>query len=424
MHRHAMFLALGLILAAAAAAAGLPAPRAGARPDQAASPCTTEHAMAAAPEGVTVGETVAVTATARTTCPAGDVGPLHIVLVIQASESMGVDSETGIHPRRDVQAALGPWLDRLRLAERPWIKVGIVEYNDAPRRLCELTNDTEDLQDCLGSLRATGLPYFNTGLKEGYNTLKRGRPREDQRAGLREVLVFVGDGTNDYIDPRTPRAQQAAAPLQGGCEPVKEEADTIKAESPDLLLAGICIGGCDTLCMRQVATSTGFVFELARFDRFESTIDRQIDQIAGSPLKQVTVTHVLPEAFALVPDSAVPAPSSADDGRLVWELRGAGAADVAISFELEALGAGEHAVCAEATGEVLDAQDRTAAFAFDCPTIAVAPGEAPTATATAVVDPPTATPSPTGAPSATPTVPAPGGEPTIYLPASVNASGF
>lgn len=421
MHRHATLIALGLILAAAAAIASLPAQRAGALPAQGASPCTTERAMTAAPEAVAVGETVAVSMSARTACPAGEVGPLHIVLVIQASASMGVDSETGVHPRRDVQAALGPWLDRLKLAERPWIKVGIVEYNDAPRRLCELTNDLEDLQDCLGDLRASGLPYFNTGLKEGYNTLKRSRPREDQRAGLREVLVFVGDGTNEYIDPRTPRPPLAAAPLQGGCEPVKEEADTIKSESPDLLLAGICVGGCDSLCMRQVATSTGFVFELSRFDRFEAVIDRQIDQLTGAPLKQVTVTHVLPEAFSLVADSAVPAPVSTDDGRLVWELRGAGASDVAIAFELEALAEGEQAVCETATGDVLDARDRTATFAFDCPTVAVEPGEAPTATATEPVEPSTATPSPTGVPT-TPIVPSAtpdgGGEPTVYLPAA------
>jgi len=428
MPRHATFLATGPILAAAALAAGLSAPLAGALPAQDTSPCTTEHAMTASPDGVTVGDTVAVSLTATTGCPAGDVGPLHIVLVIQASASMGNDTETGIHPRRDIQAAVRPWLDRLQLAQRPWIKVGIVEFNDTPNRLCALTNDTSALQSCLGALRATGLAYFNTGLKEGYSTLKRGRPPEAQRGALRELLVVIGDGTNDYIDPRTPQPP-LAAPLQGGgCEPVKEEADAIKAESPDAVLIGICAGGCDTLCMRQVATSTGFVFELARFERFEAVVDRQIEQLQGAPLKQVTITHTLPEAFALVPDSAVPAPVSTDDGQLVWELRGASAGSLAIAFELEALTEGSHAVCESATGELIDARDRTATFTFDCPTIAVEPGEGPTPTATGTeaVDPPTETPSPTRTATtpAPPTSPTPGQTPaaTIYLPAAVSGA--
>lgn len=423
MPRHALNLALGLIIAAAAAAA-INAAGAGAHPAQDASPCTTERAMSAAPPGVTVGETVAVSLTAVTGCPADDVGPLHIVLVIQASASMGNDSETGIHPRRDIQAAVGPWLDRLKLAERPWIKVGIVEFNDSPNRLCELSNDTEAVKGCLGKLRATGLAYFNTGIKEGYNTLKRGRPPAAQRAGLREILVVIGDGTNDYIDPRTPRPPLAAAPLQGGgCEPVKAEADAIKAESPDALIVGICAGGCDSLCMRQVATSTGFVFELARFDRFESVIDRQIDQLTGAPLKQITVTHVLPEAFGLVADSAIPAPVSTDGGRLVWEFHGASADDIAIAFELFALADGSHAVCQTSTGDLVDAKDRTASFDFDCPTIAVEPGEAPptaTATATAEAEPATSTPSPSHTPAT------PGATPAaaIYLPAAVSQAGL
>ena len=70
----------------------------------------------------------------------------------------------------------------------------------------------------------------------------------------------------------------------------------------------------------------------------------------------------------------------------------------------------------------MDAGGSTGSFAFDCPSVEVDPGEAPTETAppptATATEPAPVTPTPTDEPAPTDT-PETGDEPTIYLPATL-----
>lgn len=428
--RRALVLAVALLALASASAAWLghassaaPAPETD-RVAQGESACQTEAALAVPDGPFVVGESFALTATARTSCPETEIGPLHISMLIQASEEMALDPDTGEHLRAEAQAAALELIEGLELEARPWIRVGIVEYNDSVNRLCALTNDVAELEECLDDLKARGDPFLAGAINEAYNVLKRGRPRGDENPNLREIIVLVGDGTNDYVDPRTPRASSALAPRQAGCDAVVEEVQEMLDESPDILIASICIGGCDQLCLRRICSSPSLIVNADTVSRLSQWLDRLIADMIGAqpPLQRLTVTMPLGPGMAYVDGSARPDPLSFEDGTLTWELQGAAASEAEILLELRPEQDGAQAVCAGATGEILDAGGSTGSFAFDCPSVDVEPGEAPTETpppptATAT-EPAPVTPTPTDEPAPTDT-PETGDEPTIYLPATL-----
>lgn len=432
--RRALVLATALLALAASSAAWLglassaaPAPSA-ARPQQGESACTTEAGLALPGGPFAVGEAFPLTATARTSCPDAQVGPLHISLLIQASEEMARDPDTGEHLREDARNAAMELIEGLDLPGRPWIQVGITEYNDAVNGLCALTNDVEELEDCLGDLKASGDPHLSGAIQEAYNVLKRGRPRGDENPNLREMIVLVGDGTNDFVEPgRTPRAvTDPYVPTQAGCDAVVEEVQEVLDESPEMLIAAICVGGCDQLCLRQICSSPSLIVGTDTVARLSQWLDRLIaDMISAAPtLQRLTLTLPLGPGMGYVEGSALPDPLSFEDGTLTWELQGAPAADVEILLELRPSEAGAQAVCEGAGGEIVDAGGATGSFAIDCPSVDVAPGEAPTETPEPATETPTATePAPGETPTPTEPVPTatdePGGGPTIYLPAAM-----
>jgi len=367
------------------------------------SPCTVDARSIAAPETVGLGETVAMTLAARTTCPDADLGPLNIVFVMQASSQMARDPDTGEHPRAEMQAAARAMLERLDLAANPWIKVGIVEYSDRPNRLCALTSDPAELEACLMSLRASGMRNVAAAIDEGGNILSRGRRGAPE--DLAEAMFIFGDMNHELADPRTRVPDSVVSgllPLQSSCDAPAEEADALKAERPELLVASVCVGGCDIACARQLATSAGFVFNTDSLEPLLTRLDQIVVQARGNPVKELRAQVELAPNMAYIADSASP-PAEVSDGAVSWRITGASAVDTVLRLRVEPLEVGNGPLCTMASGVAVDAAGREAAFEFGCPVVSVEAGvPTPSATPTATAVPAT---SETPMPSPTPTLP-------------------
>jgi len=358
--------------------------------------CTVQASMSAEAAEVAAGADVGLTMNVDADCPEGNYGPLHIVLLIQASKEMANDPDAMSNPREEVRKAASDLLDRLDLANNPWIRVGIVEYNDQPNRLCSLTNDREELDDCLSSLRATGDTRLDAGIEQAGNVLLRGRGPAGP--SLQEWILIFGDGTNDYDDQRPTRSavQVAAAPAQG-CEPVTEAADELKTERPDLILGVVCLAaGCDRTCMRAIANPTQYIFSTDSLDRSLLTLmERNITQMSrGGPIQEVVITNTLGSAFTYVADSGNPPPDTVTGDTLTWRWGNPDQSSFEASLRVAPTTTGEQAACASAVGTETDRAGGVTSFTFDCPTLTVTGMvEPPSPTATATMEA-TVTPTP------------------------------
>lgn len=424
-----VFLSAAALIMLAATVA-VPAPSA-ARQLLAASPCTLaptfEH-----PAAGSAGAEIPLTLTLKAGCPAGAYGPLHIALLVEASASFARNPDTGEYLRGDVQTSIKSLIDRFDLPNNPWIKIGLVQYNDRPQKLCDLTNDKAKIVGCVDDLAAKGETRLDTSIKEAVNILKRGRPGAGP--GLREFVLLFSDGANDYTDPRTSMPPAVAAALAArnpaqqptaGCDSVVKETDAAKTENPDLIWATICVK-CELSCLRRIATSQQYMGDLTNPDRLYTYLDRTADQMGASPLAQLDVTTTLGAGVTYVPESAGPPPAAVapDNDKVSWKLlRTRDSERIRWSVRAAAPGA-EVALCASLTATFIDNRAGTGTLNIDCPTIRVTGGS-----------PPTNTPRPTDPPSSTPEVsetPVPSAVPTdrptatattssrhdIYLPVS------
>lgn len=427
IQRRAMVAAgIGMALASLAGLAMLvwspPHPVSSAPRLQAASPCTVETTTVLEADEVGADETVGITFTAKTTCPAEGIGPLHIAFVMQASSPMARDPDTGEHPQAEMRAAALEIVESLDLEANPWIRVAIVEYSDSANTLCNLTNDPAEIAGCIASVKSSGDTNLVRGIEGGERVLAIGRRAAP--ASLSEVMLIFGDMSNDFGDPRTAIAAAAnmAAPRQAGCDSVVELVDEIKAENPSLLIGTVCVGGCDVTCARRIATSTGYVFNTDRLELLITTLGRIVDSIRGAPVKSLTVDVTLDPTMGFVAESAEPA-ATVEDGRVVWDLRGPSALDAVLRMRLAPLVPdGPAAACAMAEGRLVDGSDRVATFELECPELTVVPSEAtatpsPEPTEPATDTPTSETPDPeTPEPGETPSAEPPSGEPRIYMP--------
>lgn len=395
------------------------------------SPCTLtptfEH-----PAGAAVGEDVPLTLTLKAGCPAGAYGPLHIALLVEASEAFARNPDTGEHLRGDVQTSIKSLIERLDLPNNPWIRIGLVQYNDRSQRLCDLTNDKEEILDCVDGLSAKGETRLDTALKEAVNVLKRGRPGAG--AGLREFVVLYSDGANDYTDPRTSQPLEVAAALAAlnpaqqptaGCDSVIKEADALKVENPDVIWSAVCVK-CELACIRRIASTQQFIGDIANPDRLYNYYDQLANAMGASPLAQLAVTATIGADLEYVAESGSPPPAEAapDGSRVAWKLLRTRESE-RIRLKVRGVRANPAAaLCTAFTATFVDNRAGTGTVQIECPTIALSGGARPTNT-TRPTDSPSATPEvqdtpvPTERPTVTPTEP-PTDTPRsgVYLPVS------
>jgi len=360
-----------------------------ATPTPSAPLCDFHFDKTASPGVVLLGETVTVTLTVLATCRSNQ--PLHVVLVLDGSGSMAGE------PSQTMKAAATRLIELLDLAYQPDRRIGVVQFNSAATRLCELTNDPQRAKGCVRHVAANGGSAIDTGIREGMEVLIRGR----SATSARELMMLFSDGGNN-----------------AGCPPVLAAANQVKGMG--VLLATVCVGtGCDVACVRQAATSPRYYSAVQSASGLSGVFDQVLDQVLDVGVRKLTVVDKLAEGIRYVPNSARPDTvelSPAGD-QLTWQTVNVPKEGVTYTFRAEPRLAGSRPISMRATGEHVDRLGRKGSFDFPMPHVTVL---MPSHLMTPVPAPPTPThtplpPTPTGGPpSATPTATAM--PKTLWLP--------
>lgn len=331
------------------------------------SPCTVEVQKVAYPRVLLMGESTRVTLTVKPTCPDEDY-PLHIALVLDASESMAGERNALL------KAAVKDMVTGLRLPDHPQIQVAVIEFRDVATVLCKLTNDEGRLIGCADKLDANGAGAIDAGIRAGMRELVLGRPRGAGAGTIREAMVLLADGPN-----------------AGTCEAVQGMAGQAKAQG--ILMASVCLGpDCDAACLRQSASSPRWFYQVDQARALVAAFARLRDEVTGLQLRRLIVTDVIAPDMQYVPDSAEPPPDKGDPlSGFTWQSNFVGRDGISITYQLRPLEAGERRTSAEATGELRDNLGRTKSFTFPVPYV-LALMAGPMAARTAPPPTPTAQP--------------------------------
>ncbi|MBK6770259.1 MAG: VWA domain-containing protein [Ardenticatenales bacterium] len=224
--------------------------------------------------------------TLKAGCPAGAYGPLHRIAgggvrsVCAEPPTPGSTCAATSRPRS--RALSSGSICRTTHGSG----IGLVQYNDRSQRLRDLTNDKEEIIDCVDGLSAEGETRLDTALKEAINVLKRGRPGAG--SGLREFVLLYSDGANDYTDPRTSQPLEVAEALAAlnpaqqptaGCDS-SSRGRCPQAREPRRHLVG-GVRECELACIRRIASAQQFIGDLANPDRLYNYYD-QLANAMGS----------------------------------------------------------------------------------------------------------------------------------------------
>jgi len=355
------------------------------------SPCLAVHNKTAGPATLLLGGTATVTLTVTALC-AGEVLPLHIVLVLDASGSM--EGEGTFEMKKGARELI----KALDLRNNPYIRVGVVSFNSAANILCQLTDNASRVSGCVGKVGASGSSSISSGILAGIRVLLSGRrdleaPAED----IREVMLVVADG-----------------PDSAGCGPVQRAAG--QATGQGILLISMSGGpASDVPCMRSIASSPHYALESTGHGHMADVFGQAIavleairHDMSATALAGLSVTDRLPPNMAYVPGSAIPPPSAVDAtaSELSWRFAFVPPDGLTITLRVRPLEVGHHATNAGATGVLTDTLGRTGTFAFTDPSILVLnplPMQTPTNPPQTPTEVPTATGVPTRAASPTPT---------------------
>jgi hypothetical protein len=224
-----------------------------------------------------------------------------------------------------------------------------VTYTASGHTLCTLTNDAERVRACLRQPGGSVGSAIDAGIDEGLRVLVLGRPREPAPS-LREVLVVY-----------------AALGNAAGCSPVIIAAN--RAKSQKVLVVSNCAGAsCDSACMRQVASSARYFYDVTNGGR---GLNPSRD-LAPATVRRLTIVDRLPSDMAYVADSAQPAPDKGDPvSGLVWQMNYVPADGVTITFRVRPLELGRRPTNLEASGEVEDSDRAIRSFVFPVPMVDV-----------------------------------------------------
>ncbi len=325
-----------------------------------------------ATERVYLGDTADVTLTFKARC-AGYTMPLHIVLVMDGSGSM-----EGSKNRRMTDGAM-ELVRRLRLEKYPETRIGVVEFNTEARRLCGLINDEGRVFSCIRRVRAAGGKAIDVGLHEGLRLFLRERPALG-KFGAYEVMLLFSDGHND-----------------AGC--AEAERATHKVKGQGVLLISVCVGhDCDDRCMRDLATSPRYFFEIGQIGQILPVFEMIRNGDIWIRLKKLTVTDRLAGKMRYVEDSATPAPTAIgpEADELRWVTNYVPAEGATITFKVEPQALGHQPTNIEAKADFVTNQNEPGSFVYPVPYVSVEVRPTPTPTLTP-------TPTPTSTPTATPT---------------------
>ncbi len=358
------------------------------RPAQGFSNCVVAVTKTVAPGSVLLGEEVTVTLGVVADCP--DECPLHIVLVLEASENMAGS------PTMEMKAATADFVRALKLADNPSTEVGVVEYNSTATIVSQLTNNEARIVGGIRRIDARGGVRIDLGIRSGLQVLTHGR------GGLpectKQVMIVL-----------------ARSPNVTGCDSVLRAAN--EAKSQGVLLVTICFDSrCDATCMRQAATSPRWYYEAKDHSELATVFEDMRKRIQEHLLTQLNVIDKLPDNMRYVAGSAKPAPVSLSAGgaQIAWRSYFAGTRGITYSLVVLPQQVGHHPTNEIARVDFLDQHGAAGSQTFSVPLVMV---HGPASNTPAMPGTP-ATPTASGS-SATPTTPQPtatGGTPPTATP--------
>ena len=314
------------------------------------------------------GDRVAVTANIIADVPILPVDA-DIALVLDASGSMTGD------PDRAMKAAAREMVTVLDLPAHPSTRVAVIEFNQLSSTICPFSNDPIATIACIDSIRIGGGTAIDRGLQQAAAELAIGAAT--RAPGSREIVVLLSDGENN-----------------GGCPPVIARADRLKAAGVRIFT--ICLGtGCDSACMRRVASSARDYYEARDFRGLLAVFSDMGMTIRAMPaIRSVDVEVRLPTHLTVDPETVVPSKGVViEEQRVVWEMNRFDRDGVMMSFEADVLESGFAPIMLDAEiGMIDDSIYRESAISEPVGDPAAAP--TPTATTTHTPEP-TQTPLPT-----------------------------
>ena len=239
-------------------------------------------------------------------------GDTHLAMTLDASGSMAGS------PHDNMIAAGTEMLDTLEQNAAPSFQAGINFFNSTSKVLCVLMSDFGQLRACLNKVGSSGGTAIDAGLEVGHSILEQGRPWEGP-----EDIILLTDGANN-----------------SGCAPVLEIANDIKTD--EVLLHVICMGvGCDTACMRQVASSERHYFQIANSEQLDGVFENlALDLLARRDIENAQFHLRLPDHLEIVPNSFSLEPDQFDASSASWDLLRIAVEGQTIDFQVEAISNG------------------------------------------------------------------------------------
>jgi hypothetical protein len=347
------------------------------------SPCTIAGDKTVAPARVPLGYAADVTLRVRATCPfTTGLMPLHVALVLDGSASMAGSrlADEQAMAKHFVAGMAPDWA-----ANRQATVV-----NQLGQTLCSLSGETAALNACIDRLTATGDSDLAAGIRAGQRELMKGWPHGGSGAGIADVLFIVSGSTTNGT---CPAALQAAA----------------QAKSQGMLIFAVAfMPGADTVCLRQVASSSRYyrqATDLAGLNAAADDLLAALQPLTAPGGVRFTITDVFPKNMVPIPGSAAPAPDRVygDLTTYAWSVWVGAGVEQVITYKVVPQALGLHVTNVQAEAILTDKNGATASFTFPQPQVEVVdatglPTPTPFPTAT-----PTPGPSPT--PSPTPRIP-------------------
>lgn len=286
-----------------------------------------------APDALLLGDTVAVTLALRATC-IGLPLSLHVVLVADPSDDMRSAD------LRDMREGMIRLVDRLDLKNSSGTYVGVVDVGEDARPLTVLVRDVDRLKAAIGRIDREGDTRIDLGIREAGRMLRLARANVHSHASPNEVIVVFSDGR-----------------CATGCEEAKRAARQAKAQG--FLIIAVCVGAnCDARCMRSVATSSRYFFQVDNFNGVTSVFERIRRDIRQLVVKHWVITEMLAPDVAYVPDSAEPPAVESDGGRtLVWSDNYIPEDGLTYTLRVRPLVAGRSNIASRVTAFIRDNQD-------------------------------------------------------------------
>lgn len=333
------------------------------------SPCAATAQRSVAPNPVTIGTRVTVTALVSITCP--DVpGPVDVVLALDRSVSM-----IGV-PLAAAKYAAGVFVDRVELGRT---RVGLVVFDDEATLVVPLSSNRNRLHGAIARIEVP--PAAGTDIVRALGSAGRALAAGDDagREGRVQAIVLLTDGQNNR-----------------GAEPVRQQAAVQRANG--VHLTTVALGRrADVQLLRSIAATP------ADFRHVESPGDlagvyvRIADRLAQLTVRRLAIDDRIGATLAAWPGSAVPANElRADEQR--WTIPAAANGSITITYGLAPSAVGRWPVSAFTLAAFEDEVGRSGTVAIPIPDLDVVLA-LPTSTAAASATP-TASPTAAGRPSA------------------------